>query len=741
MENKERTMQKRLLFVSNRLPVTIEKKREGVRYKQSTGGLATGLRSFYQSYDSVWIGWSGISQESLSQEERRKIEEVLMSSYRSSSVSLSSSDVKMFYYGFCNKTIWPLFHYFPNFTLYEKSMWEAYVRVNRKFCDAVLENAREDDTIWIHDYQLMLLPSLLREKLPKARIGFFLHIPFPSFEIFRLLPWRKEILKGLLGADLIGFHTYEYVFHFLNSVRRLLGYEHTFGQVLTESRTIRVDVFPMGIDFEKYSKAHKDPKVHKEIERIQKKLGARKIVLSVDRLDYTKGILHRLKAYDHFLRTNPEYHDKVTLILVAVPSRTGVDTYMQLKRDLDEKIGEIEGKYGTIGWMPVWYLYRSLPFHTLTALYYLSDVALITPLRDGMNLIAKEYVAARDDKGGCLILSGMAGAVHELSEAIIVNPHNMEQVSTALKKALEKSVEEQRRNNTIMQERLKRYDISRWAHDFIERLDATCKYQEHLQERKMTHAIENDLIVRYHRAAKRILFLNYDGTLIPFSGNPREAYPDEEVLSVVKRLLFDKKNEVVIISGRDKETLGSWFKDLKVGMVAEGGVWIREKLDDWQEIEPLRDDWKEAILPVFELYMDRTPGSLIEEKNYSLVWHYRMSDPDLASVRVNELKQTLLNLTENLNLSILEGNKVIEVKVSGINKGKAALHWLSKESWDFILSIGDDITDEDIFDVLPSHAYSIKVGLGMTKARFNVPEVRDVRSLLHDLASRERFHP
>jgi trehalose 6-phosphate synthase/phosphatase len=387
-------MKGKLIFVSNRLPVTTEKKKGGISFKQSVGGLATGLSSFHQSGESLWIGWGGEARESLSLEEYENIKTVLSQNYDSYPVSLTKNDIKQFYHGFCNKTIWPLFHYFPNHTVFDPLLWEAYKRVNNKFCDAVVENAGSVETIWIHDYQLLLLPNLVREKLPKAKIGFFLHIPFPSFEIFRLLPWRKEILEGLLGADLVGFHTYDYVRHFLSSVRRLLGYEHTLGQVQTFRSLVKTDVFPMGIDYEKYSHAIRDPKVRREIERVRKKLGGHKVIISIDRLDYTKGILQRLEAFDHFLRANPDCQGNVTFVLVAVPSRIGVETYKRLKKELDEQVGKLNGKYGNIGWIPVWYLYRSLPFHTLAALYHLADAALVTPLRDGMNLIAKEYIAA-----------------------------------------------------------------------------------------------------------------------------------------------------------------------------------------------------------------------------------------------------------------------------------------------------------------------------------------------------------
>lgn len=728
----------KLIFVSNRLPVTVEKKKEKVNYKQSMGGLATGLGSFYQSWDSIWVGWSGIAIESINGGEKTEIEEKLLKKYKNYPVFLTREEVRDFYYGFCNRTIWPLFHYFPSYTVYDKDFWDAYVKVNLKFCEAVLDRAEEDDTIWVHDYQLMLLPELIRQKLKKARIGFFLHIPFPSFEVFRLLPWGRDILRGLLGADLVGFHTNDYVRHFLSSVRRLLGYEHRFNNVFTDRRVVCADVFPMGIDYKRYSGAPKDERIRREINAIEKKLGGRRIILSVDRMDYTKGIIHRLEAFHHFLKTYPQYRERVTLILIAVPSRTGVDTYVQLKREVDELIGRINGKYGTIGWTPIWYLYRALPFHALTALYYVADVALVTPLRDGMNLIAKEYIATKGSRPGCLILSGMAGAVHELGEAVVVNPHNIEQVSSAIKEALELSPQEQVRTNAAMQDRLKRYNVVRWAHDFVDRLDATSRYQGQFYEQRFTFSIRKLLLEDYRKAEKRLLLLDYDGTLIPFADKPDRAKPNNELMAMLNKLLETDKNELVVISGRDRETLGRWFNGLGISLIAEHGVWVKERNGSWQKRETMNEEWKEAIRPVLELYMDRTPGSLIEEKSYSLAWHYRMTDPDLAAVRVNELKETLLNLTENLNLGILEGNRVIEVRVAGINKGNAAMHWLTKKRWDFILAVGDDVTDEDTFEVLPPHAYSIKVGVGLTKARFNVLEVKDVQKLLQDLVESQR---
>jgi len=729
----------KVIFVSNRLPVTIEKKKGGFNFRQSVGGLATGLVSFYKSYNSMWVGWSGVTRDAIGPDERANVEATLKKEYRNYPVFLTKTDIKLFYYGFCNKTIWPLFHYFPNYTVYDAKYWDAYKKVNEVFLNAIEEHAGPEDTIWVHDYHLMLLPGLLREKFPSSKIGFFLHIPFPSFEIFRLLPWRKEIAEGLLGADLIGFHTYDYARHFLSSVRRILGHEHTFGQILTSNRAIKVDAFPMGIDYERYSQASETKEVEREIEKIRKKVGDNRIILSVDRLDYTKGIIQRLEAFDHFLHTYPKYREKVTLILVAVPSRTGVETYMLLKKELDELIGKINGEHGTIGWVPVWYLYKFLPFHILTALYYMADVALVTPIRDEMNLIAKEYIAAKNNKEGVLILSGMAGAVHELGESIIVNPNNKEQVASAMDEALRMPVEEQVERNTPMHKRIERYNVITWAHDFFDKLQAIHEYQKQLNERRLTATVKKKIIEDFKRAKTRIIFLDYDGTLTPYSARPEKARPEEELLSILKSLSKDPKNEVAIISERDKKTLEEWFGGLKLNLLAEHGMWIKEKKGDWTSVEVLTGEWKEELRPIIENYMDRTPGSFIEEKEYSLAWHYRKADPDLAYVRVNELKETLLHLTENLNLGIVEGKKVIEIKNAEINKGRAVQNWLQNTKWDFVLAIGDDVTDEDLFAVLSDPAYTLKVGLGLTQAKYNIRAVKEVRELLHEFIRSKSF--
>jgi len=722
---------RRLLIVSNRLPITVQERKGDLHVEPSVGGLATGLSSWYKSRDSIWIGWPGITGKKIRRE--KDILAKLLSA-NCHPVSISQHDVEAYYHGFCNRTIWPLFHYFPLYAEYSEDFWQAYEQVNTSFANVVAGFAKPNDIIWVHDYHLMLLPKLLRERLPKATVGFFLHIPFPSFEIFRLLPWRKQILEGLLGADLVGFHTYDYTGHFLDSVHHLLGYEAAMGQITTADRIVRADTFPMGINYEQYSSVTQDLKVQAERKRVRKKLGDCQVILSVDRLDYTKGIPQRLEAFSVFLDRNSKFLRKVILVLLVVPSRTRVEHYMQLKKRLDGLVGEINGKHGTIGWMPIWYLYRFLPFHSLSALYSLANVALITPLRDGMNLVAKEYTATKTDGKGVLILSETAGAAQELGEAIIINANNQEEIVQALAKALEMPDQEQIEHNRIMQKRLRRYNVVRWANEFMDKLLSTKKLQREMEEKALTYEMQKKLASDFQESDKALLLLDYDGTLVPFSPKPTEAMPGAKLLSLLEKLTKNPRNEVVLISGRDKDTLEGWFGGLNVGLVAEHGVWIKEKAGGWETIETLTSEWKEEVHPILESWVDRTPGSFIEEKEFSLVWHYRKANPRLGELRARELINNLSNITANLNLQVLEGSKVVEVKNTDINKGRTALIWISREEWDFILALGDDWTDEDTFKVLPSTAWSIKVGFGASAARFSLSSPSEATSLLRKMA-------
>jgi len=720
----------RLLIVSNRLPVSVERRRKKLTFIPSTGGLATGLASLKHFKKFLWIGWPGVSKERIKGEEKSITRKLRAKGCIP--VFLDRRHIDNYYYGFCNKVLWPLFHYFPIYARYQNNYWESYKLVNQIFASTILKILKQDDIVWVQDYHLFLLPKLLKEKRPNTKIAFFLHIPFPSVEIFRLLPWREEILEGILGSDLIGFHTYDYVEHFLESVNQIFGFESVMGEIHQGDRISLVDAFPLGIDFDKYQSLAVSPQTKRELKKLQKRIRGRKVILSVSRLDYTKGILQRLEAYERFLEKHPEARGKVVFILVAVPSRMGVEEYQNLKRKIDETVGHINGRHSSIDWTPVWYMYRSLTPAMLSAYYRISDVALITPLRDGMNLIAKEFVVSKIDKKGVLILSEFAGASRELGEAIIVNPNDRESLADAIKEGLSLPETEQKKRIEVMQNRLKRYDIKRWVRDFMDRLEKIKAIQKSFEIKLLTQTSLKQIKTKYNSAKKRLLLLDYDGTLVPFASKPHEAVPDKELLRILKKLATNPQNKVVIVSGRDRFSLEKWFGRVSVSMVAEHGIWIKENGEKWQTIETLDKHWKEKIKELLEHYVDRTPGSFIEEKEFSLAWHYRNVPQDLAEVRVKELKEALFHLTANLDLSVLDIKKGLEVKNSSINKGRAVSHWL-KRRWNFILAMGDDTTDENIFEVLPNTAITIKIGLAISRAKFNIRSFRDARKILRML--------
>ncbi len=722
----------RLVIISNRLPVTINKKDGELFYYPSAGGLATGLSSMDKSIEQLWIGWPGGNIED--KKEKKEIKDQLANDGLVP-VFLSEKDIELYYEGFSNKVVWPHFHYFTQFTNYNNhSYWSAYERVNNKFMEVLKEHLRDDDVVWVHDYQLMLLPALIRTFNPNTEIGFFLHIPFPSYEIFRTLPWREELLEGLLGADQIGFHTYDYMRHFLSAAYRIAGFEHNFGKINVGQRIVNVDVFPMGIDYEKYAFPERyldGEHFENTISRLTSK--GRKLILSIDRLDYTKGIPQRIKAFEKFIKKNPQYHGKVTLLLIVVPSRSKVDQYQELKNEVDTLVGKVDGQFRTFGWSPIQYFYRSFPFQELTAIYKAADIALITPLRDGMNLVAKEFVASKEvSKKGVLILSEMAGASNELTDALIVNPRDITDMEEALEKAMEMSLEEQAERLTKMQHRLKKYTVKHWAETFLTELSQMSVLKSSNEINELNEDSKFQLLSDYKNAKNRLILLDYDGTLVSFKPEPHLAKPDAEVLALLEGLRDSEANKLVIISGRDKDTLGDWLGHLDLEMSAEHGVWRFQK-SNWELAHGITNSWKKDIRPVLEAMVERTPGSFIEEKDYSIAWHYRKIDKALGEKRIREFRDVLLYLTANLDLQVLEGNKVVEVKNSGVNKGNATLKWVNSSDWDFILAIGDDNTDEDIFKALPDFGYSIKVGRDKTAAKYSLFGVKKVRALLKEL--------
>lgn len=723
------------IIVSNRLPVKITEENEHYVFSPSEGGLATGLGSVYHSGENIWIGWPGL--EINDADTQLEVTEDLKK-LKLFPVFLNQEEINEYYEGFSNEILWPIFHYYAStYADYKQSNWNFYQQVNEKFKQAVLGVAQPGDTIWIHDYQLLLLPGLIRAEQPDLTIGFFLHIPFPSYEMFRLIPWRTELLEGMLGADLIGFHTYDYVQHFLLAATRILPLSSSSNVITVDDRPVVAEAFPMGIDDKKYSSLPDDPKVQEQIRLLKENFNDTKIILTVDRLDYSKGILQRLKAFELLLELYPDYIGKIVLYMIVVPSRDTVPQYKELRDEIDKKVGNINSLYRSIDWTPIVYFYRSFPIETLSALYHTAHIGLVTPMRDGMNLVSKEYVASRTQNTGVLILSEMAGASKELLDALIVNPNNTEDITQAIVKALSMPETEQKTRMKQMRLAVSQFNVFHWAKIYMEKLREVKEFQRSMQSRHLDADSSKIIKKAYKKSKKRILFLDYDGTLINFFPDINQAIPDQELYALLSQLTADKANEVVLISGRNYQKMEEWFGHLGIHLIAEHGAWQKKPENSWESVPGLKDLWKEEIFPILNTYVDRTPGAFIEEKSFSLAWHYRKAPSGLGELRASELMDNLIYLTKDKGIQLLPGNKVIEIKNLEINKGKAASAHIYNQKYDFIMAVGDDHTDEDIFKALPKKAFTIKVGSSVSAARFYLRNTKEVRRFLTELIKKE----
>lgn len=721
------------IIVSNRLPIRIELKNDDLHYVPSEGGLATGLGSIYKDGDNIWIGWPG---KNIAEGRQEEVTTALVE-HSMRPVFLTEKDIDEYYLGFSNETLWPAFHYFVQLIRYNATHWEAYVNANRKFAAAVLEQLEPGDSVWVHDYQLMLLPQMIRDEVPEVSIGFFQHIPFPSYEVFRMIPWRQELLNGVLGADYIGFHTYDDMRHFLSSCHRLAGVAYDGNEMIIGNRLVVADSLPMGIDYDKYAQSAESDEAEERIERYSKALSAEHLILSIDRLDYSKGIPNRLRAFESFLEQHPEYHKKVSLVLLVVPSRDTVDSYKELKETVDNLVGRINGRYAEMAWSPIHYFYRSFSLPALSALYKMCEVAMITPMRDGMNLVCKEFVASKKDGNGVLILSEMAGSAKELSDAILVNPNDQQAMVNAIRTSIEMPRSERKARMQVLQRSLKRYTIFHWVKFFFSNLNTVKDRQKNMALTIIEDHVSNELIKTFESSDQRMIFLDYDGTLVGFNEDPTKCAPDAELIEILTQYTSDPRNHIIVISGRDKGTLGEWLGELRMDLIAEHGTWFRSYGGDWVEIERLDSAWKDAARETLTFYVDRTPGSFIEEKDHTLVWHYRKVETGLGKLRSRELVSQLKHELQNKGLSILDGNKVVEIKPEKVNKGRAAERWVAAYEPSFIMAAGDDKTDEDTFAALPKGSITIKVGPGHSKAKYGVRDYQHFREFLNVLVSSE----
>lgn len=697
------------------------------------GGLATGLASYTRRSGTTWVGWPGLPSESLSFADKQTIIRELKK-HRCHPVFLTKKQLADYYNGYSNSVLWPLFHEVPVATSVAKDqprLWHAYRRVNKLFADtaqALSDGARS--IIWVHDYQLMLVPELLRLQRPYAQVGFFLHIPFPPSRAFARLAEGSELLNGLLGSNLIGFHTTAYTNNFLDSVSAAHAGLAERGKVILPHRVVRVTDFPMGIDYGKYVRANRSAAVQAELVKLHAKYSGRKVILTVDRLDPTKGLIERVTAYGELLRQNPALSGKVVLVMLAVPSRTEIEAYQRLKDQLEELIRQINREFETPLWRPIDYLYDSLPFEKVTALYQRADVAFIAPLKDGMNLVAKEYLASKPRRDGVLVLSNTAGAAQELKDAIMVNPRRPASLVHGLERALTMPQKELAKRLNNMQKHLAEATVQKWAAGFMGSLARS-------QTRSLTSRLQGQTAEHFTHAKRRLLLLDYDGVLVSFRADPDKALLPAATKKILQQLCNQSNTTVVIVSGRRKVDLATWFHDMSVNLVAEhGAFWRPAGETHWQAAETATAvSWQAELLPILTHYTELTPGAHIERKTTALVWHYRGAAVYTAQKHLVALNRLLKPLAGPLGLEVRRGDMILEIKPVGINKGAAIERWLTERPRpDFVLAIGDDYTDEDMFMALSENALSIKVGRGRTAARFRVKNVEAVRRLLRTLA-------
>lgn len=721
----------RYLIVSNRLPVTAGLRDGELHLQPSAGGLATALAQVHGREGSRWIGWPGDTTE-FTRPQRAELDDRLHAQGMMP-VHLSTRQVERFYEGFCNGVLWPLFHYqLDKVRLEAWRDWAAYRDANELFAECVVKHYRPGDRIWIHDYHLMLLPALLRKRLPEASISFFLHIPFPSSGVFRILPWRKEILEGVMGCDLIAFHTHSYQRQFIATLLRLLGLDARMDSLLYEGRVVRVAAVPISIDTPHFVKASSTSEVKQAAATLRSQNDGCKILFGVDRLDYTKGMRRRVLAIERLLERAPGLAGKFKFIQVASPSRTKVEAYAQLRRSLDELIGRINGRFSTVNWSPIQYLYQTMTLEELMPLYRAADVMVVTPTRDGMNLVAKEFVACRQDHDGVLVLSEFTGAAWEMGEALLVNPYDIDGIASALHAAITMPAEERKFRMVRLHQRVLRWTVHDWVRAFDDAFTAVIRENENL---RATTQLPAAAIERMKNAPHLALVLDYDGTLVPFAKFPELAAPDAALLGLLRSLADRPGTDLHLASGRDRETLERWFGGLRATLHAEHGFWCRRPDEtEWRATGPLANGWKEKAREIMEEFAARTPGAFVEEKSAALCWHFRQCEERFSTLQERELRLHLGDLFSNQPVEVLRGSKVVELRQMGAHKGLIVTEVHRAALPDTLLvAIGDDTTDEDMFRHLPPGDISIHVGTQPSAAQYRVADHHAVRQLLEKL--------
>jgi trehalose 6-phosphate synthase/phosphatase len=695
--------------------------------KRSSGGLATALQAVRG--DAAWVGWPGTVVPAALE---KRVTQRLARDHLYP-VLLTAGEEQDFYNRVCNDTLWPLFHYFSDRLRITPEAWQSYVEVNERFADAILAHCTPDSRVWIHDFHLMLVPAMLRAREPKLSIGFFLHTPFPSSEVYRLLPAREQLLRGVLGADYVSFQIGDYARHFRSSCLRILGVDSEPDWLEIDGRRVGIGVDPIGIDVEGFRETLADAETARLYAELEQQYEGRQLILGVERLDYTKGIPQKLQAYERFLDRDPGRARTTTMIQVLVPSRLESPEYQAQRDEIELLISRINGRHGQPGSTPVEYIHRDISKPALVALYRRADVMMVTALRDGMNLVAHEFVLCQSEPGlpgrwrGSLLLSELAGAAQVLPGALLVNPWDVEGVVDHLATALGQPARERQRRLETMAKRVQDLDTRRWAEGYLTRLGRYARRdRRNRRPPTMDEALEERLRRRFGRAKARTIMLDYDGTLREFEVHPDLAQPTPEIRALLRSLASLPGTDVHVVSGRRRRNLEQWFGRLPIHLCAEHGYLARAPGGEWRTLLDLDLSWLRPIERLLRRVAADVPGVHVERKSCSVAWHYRQAEREYGSWRARELLNDLHQHLAGAPAEVLAGHQVVEVRALGVDKGVyvRSLFPDGKDSTHFVLGLGDDRTDHDLLDALPPGSVAGHVG-GLLPSQNSAGERRE----------------
>lgn len=778
-------MQDRIIIVANQLPVKAKRRpdNKGWSFSWDEDSLLLQLKDGLP--DDMEVLYVGSLRVEVDSSEQDDVSQILLERFKCVPAFLPPDILVKFYHGFCKQHLWPLFHYMLPFSdnhggRFERSLWEAYVAANKIFSQRVIEVINpEDDYVWIHDYHLMVLPTFLRRRFNRLRMGFFLHSPFPSSEIYRTLPVREEILKALLNSDLIGFHTFDYARHFLSCCSRMLGleYQSKRGYIGLEyyGRTVGIKIMPVGIHMRQIESVLKQADKEWRLAELKQQFQGKTVLLGVDDMDIFKGVNLKLLAMEQMLKLHPKWQGRAVLVQIANPARGGGRDLEEIQHEIKASCKRINENFGRPGYEPIVFIDRPVSLSERVAFYTIAECVVVTAVRDGMNLTPYEYIVCRQGisqsessgpKKSMLVASEFIGCSPSLSGAIRVNPWNVETTAEAMNEAISMADAEKQLRHEKHYRYVSTHDVAYWSRSFFQDMERSCK--DHFRRRcwgiglsfgfrvvaldpnfrKLT--IDN-IVSAYSRSKNRVILLDYDGTVMPQTSINKK--PSQEVISIINTLCGDPKNTVFVVSGRGRDSLGKWFSPCqKLGIAAEHGYFLRWSADkDWEIIGQSNDfGWIQMAEPVMKLYTEATDGSSIETKESALVWHHRDADPGFGSSQAKEMLDHLESVLANEPVAVKRGQFIVEVKPQGVSKGLVAekIYTLMAESGrqaDFVLCVGDDRSDEDMFEIIGNalssgvlssntSIYACTVGQKPSKAKYYLDDTNEVLIMLEALA-------